>query len=563
LSNIAFYNQNAESLSAQYSSVAFGQVHAAWKAFWPVEGQKVLDIGAGNGRDAKWFAEKGCDVIAVEPASALYEIGKSSTDSGVAWLNDKLPALHKVEELGMRFDLILVSAVWMHLSQKQRSRAMRKLSNLLEPGGKLVITLRHGQFTDGRTCTPVSIEELESQAKDQALMLRYKSELDADSLGRQSVAWQTVVLMLPDDGSGDLVKVRHIIVNDSKSSTYKLALLRTLLRIADAHPGSVLERAEGKVAIPLGLVALYWIRQYKRLIDGEDIQQNGNTTKGLAFIRQDGWEQIRHIGADDLAIGALFTGKDAIAVQKTIGHALEAIKTGPVKFTYNKDISSPYFEAERTRRIIQDSFLLDGESLASFGRFVLDESLWDCFRLYHSWIEPLVVNQWILEMRRFKRNEQRQIPLQTYFDCLAWIDKEHDTRDVRKRVEELRKQHTGIHSVWSGKSLKGEFHVDHCLPFAHWPNNDKWNLLPTTKTENLNKRDRLPTSYRLTASKQRILDWWQVAWGDQGLWQQKFFIEATMSLPSLPPQTSDFEEVFEAMGLQIRGVKSRLLIPEW
>jgi hypothetical protein len=37
-----------------------------------------------------------------------------------------------------------------------------------------------------------------------------------------------LALRLPDDGTGALPLLRHIIFNDDKSSTYKLALLRVL-----------------------------------------------------------------------------------------------------------------------------------------------------------------------------------------------------------------------------------------------------------------------------------------------------------------------------------------------
>jgi hypothetical protein len=210
-----------------------------------------------------------------------------------------------------------------------------------------------------------------------------------------------------------------------------------------------------------------------------------------------------------------------------------------------------------------NSYIIDLDFLESYGEFVLDESLWDCFRLYHSWIEPLVVNQWILEMQRFERNKQRNISLQTYHDCLVWIDQKHNTLDVRTRVEALRKDNLVMKSVWSGKSLKNDYHIDHCLPFAHWPNNDKWNLLPTTAKENLDKKDRIPTHYRLCSSRQRILEWWQLAWGENEQLQQCFFSEATLALPNVPNQCRDFEQVFEALGLQVRGGKSRLLVGEW
>lgn len=73
----------------------------------------------------------------------------------------------------------------------------------------------------------------------------------------------------------------------------------------------------------------------------------------------------------------------------------------------------------------------------------------------------------------------------------------------------------------------------------------------------------MPTAEKLRASKPRILEWWQLAWSDSAHFEQQFFSEAALSLPNIPPQCRDFEEVFDAMGLQVRGVKSRLLINEW
>ncbi|KAB0304454.1 methyltransferase domain-containing protein [Vibrio fortis] len=567
-STIYFYHHNALTLSHQYNSVSFESVHHSWKPYWPLAGDKVLDVGAGSGRDARWMQQQGCEVIAIEPSNALRELGAKYTGVEVTWINDALPALNRTENLGMRFDLILVSAVWMHLPSSYRERAFRKLSNLLAPNGRLIITLRHGEFDDQRQGYPVSVEELEQLAKNSALQVRHIDE-SKDQLNRSEVWWQTVVMTLPDDGSGDLNKVRHIIVNDNKSATYKLALLRTLLRIADAHSGAVIDRSDGKILLPVGLVALYWVRQFKRLIDidieGSGIQQNSNTTKGLGFVKEDGWNQLKHLSADDLAIGAMFLGEEAKALQKLFSHTISTIKAGPVTFIYQGAKDNKLFEIlpPAQRRKSLSSLVIDSDFLASFGYFTLDESLWECFRIYHSWIEPLVVNQWVMEMQRFETNRERNISLQTYHDCLVWIDHNHDTRDVRKRVEQLRKEQAEIVSVWSGTVLKQDYHVDHCLPFTYWPNNDKWNLLPTTTSENLKKSDKVPTTEKLHKSKQRILDWWQLAWDHSELSKQRFFSEAALSLPNIPAQCRDFEEVFDAMGLQVRGVKSRLLINEW
>ncbi len=54
-----------------------------------------------------------------------------------------------------------------------------------------------------------------------------------DALNRPGVGWTGVALRLPDDGTGALPLLRHVILNDRKSSSYKLGLLRALCRAAD------------------------------------------------------------------------------------------------------------------------------------------------------------------------------------------------------------------------------------------------------------------------------------------------------------------------------------------
>ncbi|WP_395010946.1 class I SAM-dependent methyltransferase, partial [Undibacterium sp.] len=153
---INFYHEQATALDKQYNTINFQTVHASWKNWWPENPCSVLDIGAGNGRDAQWFAQLGCDVVAVEPADALRSLGQNQTSNKIHWLDDQLPELHKVFELGVRFDVILLSAIWMHIPISERERCFRKLCNLLSPNGILVISLRFGDFKDGRTSFPVS-----------------------------------------------------------------------------------------------------------------------------------------------------------------------------------------------------------------------------------------------------------------------------------------------------------------------------------------------------------------------------------------------------------------------
>lgn len=191
--NISYYDKNAVELAKQYNSLSFELVHSLWCQYWPEKGSNVLDVGAGSGRDAEWFSQQGCSVVAIEPASALRHLAISNASSQILWMDDSLPALASVDELSRQFDLILLSAVWMHLSTKQRTESMEVLSRLLSDTGKLVITLRHGSFSDGRETYGVSVAEIEKIGKSLELSICYVAD-GKDSLMREDVTWQTVIL---------------------------------------------------------------------------------------------------------------------------------------------------------------------------------------------------------------------------------------------------------------------------------------------------------------------------------------------------------------------------------
>ena len=562
---VDIYHQGAELFAAQYDALSFEQVHACWRSYWPQSGpqhspqqQLVLDIGAGSGRDAVWLVQQGCQVIAVEPAADLLRLGQLKTAEKVQWLHDSLPELKACYQLNLQFNTILLSAVWMHILPSERERAFRKIANLLAPGGRFVLSLRFGNFSDERTAYPVSVDEIVVLARQFGLVLRFVSEITADAGGRAGVEWQTLVLELPDDGSGSLSKVRHIVVNDNKSSTYKLALLRTLVRIADAHPGAVLDKQDGTVAISLGLVALYWIRLFKRLVDN-NIQQSSDPAKGLGFVTDNGWRLLQNLTADDFAIGNFYTGQDAGALQQLFSDTLATIKAGPVTYIWQGHKDNRLFAMQRNKTKRQSAVLLDKSFLDSYGSFVLREDMWNCFRQYGCWIEPLLVQQWIAEMQKYELNQN--ISLDSYHNQLRWLDRQHDTAMVRKKVETLRRQGMDVRSVWSGEPLYS-YDIDHCVPFSYWPNNDLWNLLPASRGENRVKRDRLPSQTRLKAASWHIKDWWQQAWKSEAE-QQRFFIEAGLSLPNIAIGCRDFDEVFNALQFQVLGVKQRLQVAEW
>ncbi|MBA2949576.1 class I SAM-dependent methyltransferase [Streptomyces himalayensis] len=188
----AYYAQNAGRLGQRYGSVTFEEVHGGVLDLLPPVPARVVDIGAGTGRDAAALAARGYQVVAAEPVRELREVAQQQHPSeNVSWAEDSLPELSRLDET---FDLALLSAVWMHLPLAERGRAMERLAALLAPAGLLVISLRRGDPPTDRVMFDVPAEDVVSLGERAGLRLVRLVEEGRDRLGRADVWWQTVVL---------------------------------------------------------------------------------------------------------------------------------------------------------------------------------------------------------------------------------------------------------------------------------------------------------------------------------------------------------------------------------
>jgi SAM-dependent methyltransferase len=184
----AGYAEQADALVESYESVEFEELYRPLLEFLP-GGGKALDIGSGTGRDAAALAARGFRVLAVEPTAELRVHGQRlHPDSSIAWLDDSLPELSQVHARGGQFDLILMTAVWMHLDEGERARALPQVAELLAPVGRIFMTVRKGPVPEGRRMFVVPIDPLVAQAQSLGLALLRRYEFP-DMLGRRDVSW--------------------------------------------------------------------------------------------------------------------------------------------------------------------------------------------------------------------------------------------------------------------------------------------------------------------------------------------------------------------------------------
>lgn len=192
------YAEEAEALVAQYESITFAHAHRVVLDLIPVTPARVIDIGAGTGRDAAGFAALGHQVLAVEPTEPFRLRAAALHPSPlIEWLDDSLPDLARVKARRERFEIVMMSAVWMHLDKAQRRRAMPNAAALLHPSGMMSLSLRYGPVPPGRRMFAVPAEETIALAAREGLeLLRRRDHLDS-TLKRPGVTWTRLVFTRP------------------------------------------------------------------------------------------------------------------------------------------------------------------------------------------------------------------------------------------------------------------------------------------------------------------------------------------------------------------------------
>ncbi|WP_316862742.1 class I SAM-dependent methyltransferase [uncultured Cohaesibacter sp.] len=188
------YEEEAENLTLRYDTYDVATIYQWFTESLRKPPAKMLDIGAGSGRDALYFSSLGYDVTAVEPTDAFLKIAKAKEGAEkVLWIEDALPALEQLDE--DVFDVVTMIAVYMHFDELERKLVMLRVASLMNKGAHLAMTVRHGKTPEGRCMYEISDEEVIDAATASGLKCVYQAVVDShqDVNRARGVKWSRLL----------------------------------------------------------------------------------------------------------------------------------------------------------------------------------------------------------------------------------------------------------------------------------------------------------------------------------------------------------------------------------
>lgn len=310
--------------------------------------------------------------------------------------------------------------------------------------------------------------------------------------------------------------ISKIIERDSKTTTYKFALLRGVIDIIqDNSPFIIISK--DRVYFPTGLLIEKWMLYYYPILESSTNIPQINGETNLAF-----GNQLRKIIGAYKSIGgfsAFYNDLKNKGVPKNLQDDFFAlakklkgtITTMPMKYI-GRSISNKYysifnFDSGTTRRSpiqINLEFLIK-----NFGTFSIPKEYYEAFKLLGSFIsgQDSILFKWA----EFSVNASRQnLSIEKVVnEVLKNPITERDISASKKIYKEILKREGKVFCVWTGKEIS-VYDVDHLIPFSVWKNNDLWNLLPSQPKTNNQKRDKIPSPDLIEKQKNLILDYWEL-----------------------------------------------------
>jgi len=309
--------------------------------------------------------------------------------------------------------------------------------------------------------------------------------------------------------------ISKIIERDSKTATYKFALLRGVIDIIDDN-SPYIDQMFGRVYIPTGLLIEKWLLYYYPILRSEIPIPQISRDKNLAFNSQfkkviEAYELRGGFSAfyNDLKNKGIPNDLRKI-VFDLIKKLKETITDKPMRhigYSINNEHYS-IFQFENAPMYLP--IYLNVEYLIQHcGTFSIPVDYYEAFKDFGSFINGQ--NSILFKWAQFSVNASAQnLSIENVInEVLVSPITVRNIEESKKIYRDILSKQGKIYCVWTGEKVSN-YDIDHVIPFSVWKNNDLWNLLPARSTVNSKKRDRIPTPELIEKQKDLILNYWNL-----------------------------------------------------
>lgn len=309
--------------------------------------------------------------------------------------------------------------------------------------------------------------------------------------------------------------ISKIIERDSKSTTYKFALLRGVIDIIDDNSPFIDQRF-GRVYLPTGLLIEKWLMYYYPILRSETPIPQINGEAQLAFSSQfkkviDAYELRGGFSAfyNDLKNKGIPSDLREVVFQ-LIKKLRDTITQMPMKYI-GRSITNAYYSIfEYENAPMHLPIYVNTEYLIQHGgTFSIPIEYFEAFKLFGSFINGQ--NSILFKWAQFSVNASGQnLSIENVInEVLVSPITARNIEESKKIYREVLNRQGKVYCVWTGAELNA-YDIDHVIPFTVWKNNDLWNLLPAKPSVNNKKRDRIPTPELIEKQKDLILSYWHL-----------------------------------------------------
>ena len=142
-----------------------------------MDGNSILDVGCGSGRDVHRFVSDGFESIGIDLSKEMVKYAKHNQRGSFFRMD-----MRKLEFESDIFDGVWCNSSLHHLPKEDAGKALDEFKRVLKPGGILFVTVKEGSGEEidkeGRFLVYYSIEELEKLLEERRFQVisRYQSE---------------------------------------------------------------------------------------------------------------------------------------------------------------------------------------------------------------------------------------------------------------------------------------------------------------------------------------------------------------------------------------------------